>query len=574
VTDRVEAAELDAAVVRRLVDALGADAVRTSRADRDEYRDPYWYVEDRSYDSSAVVYPASTEQVQEVVRIANEVGIPVWTSSQGRNYGYGGPSPRVKGSILISFRRMNRVLEINPTLAYAVVEPGVRWMDLHDALVAGGHDDLMVSVPDLGWGSVIGNSLDNGMTYLPAGSDFSAVCGMEVVLADGSLLRTGMGAMDGNNAWHLYKRGLGPTLDALFTQSNYGIVVRMGVWLMKRPKAYTPLYLSIPRDHQLADALDIIRDLRLEGIIRGVPNIQNTITMGTQFPEHMGMFPGADATWSEERLDALADSTGIGRWGVRTALWGEPEVLDIHERRIREAWSAIEGGRVDRWTTYTAENWHEIKDAGFMDRISAGVPSFDMMEQMPDFVGHVGFSPVVPLIGSEVVKVVNQIKEKVIAATGANFVCAIFPTNDRSVLVVSSLSFNRHDEASVKAAFATAKDLLLTLSAQGYGEYRAHLDFMDLASEQYGFGDHAYRRFVESVSLHPRSDHLRRRVAQVLHSSHVDHRSDRRTPKQHDGGHSRGRSGPGCDAHQSRATDRAHLAHRAGPVVEAPVHDP
>jgi len=486
------------AVRDELIAVVGRENALVTDEERDEYRDPYWFHGDRSYDSSLVVFPSSAEQVQEIVRIANRNGVPLWASSQGRNNGYGGPSPRVRGSVLISFRRMNRVLEVNTELAYAVVEPGVRWFDLYDVLHAQG-DELLLSVPDIGWGSVIGNSLDNGMTYLPLGSDFMAPCGMEVVLADGSLLRTGMGAMDGNPSFHLYKRGLGPTIEPLFTQGNFGIVVKMGVWLMKRPKAYTPLYLSIPRDHQLAQALDIIRELRKEGIVRGVPNVQNTITMGTQFPEHMGLFPGADATWSEERLDELADSTGIGRWGVRTALWGEPEVLDIHERRIREAWAAVEGGRVDRWKTYTAENWHELQTAGFMDRISAGVPSFDMMERMPEFVGHVGFSPVVPLIGEEIVKVSNQIKEKVIAATGANYVCAIFPTNDRSAIIVSSLSFNRHDEASVRAAFETAKDLLLSLSAQGYGEYRAHLDFMDLASDQYGFGDHAYKRFVSAI---------------------------------------------------------------------------
>ena len=41
-----------------------------------------------------------------------------------------------------------------------------------------------------------------------------------------------MGAMPGNRAWHVYKRGLGPTLDPLFMQSNFGIVTKMGVWLM------------------------------------------------------------------------------------------------------------------------------------------------------------------------------------------------------------------------------------------------------------------------------------------------------------------------------------------------------
>ncbi len=64
---------------------------------------------------------------------------------------------------------------------------------------------------------------------------------MEVVLANGELLRTGMGAMPGNRSWHVYKRGLGPTLDQLFMQSNYGIVTKLGVWLMPYPECFMPL---------------------------------------------------------------------------------------------------------------------------------------------------------------------------------------------------------------------------------------------------------------------------------------------------------------------------------------------
>lgn len=479
-----------------LVAIVGRENVLLTEEERDTFRDPYWFHEDRTYDSSAAVFPGSVEELQAIVRVADKYEIPLWTSSQGRNNGYGGPSARVAGSVLVSLRRMNRILEINTELAYAVVEPGVRWLDLYEALHELG-DELLLSVPDIGWGSVIGNSLDNGMTYLPLGSDFAAPCGLEVVLADGSLLRTGMGAIPDNPSWHVYKRGLGPVLDPLFMQSNYGIVTRMGVWLMRRPRAYTPLYLSVPREHQLAQAIDLVRELRLDGVIRGVPNIQNLITMGTQFPEHMGMFPGADATWSEERLDELADATGIGRWGVRTALWGDPEVVELQVKRIREEWAKIDGSRVDHLGTFTPENWHELST--FMERISAGVPSLDMMEQMPDWVGHVGFSPIVPLRGDEVVRVVEQIKARVIERTGANFVCAVFPTNDRSAMIVSAMSFDRGNEEHVKATFDTVRQLIVELGEQGYGEYRAHLDVMDLAAEQYSYGDHAYRRFTESI---------------------------------------------------------------------------
>ena len=102
----------------------------------------------------------------------------------GRNNGYGGPAPRVRGSVIVSLRNMNRVLEINEELGYAVVEPGVRWFDLYEAIKAGGHR-LMLSIADLGWGSVVGNTLDHGATYMPYGVDMGMQCGMEVVLADG-----------------------------------------------------------------------------------------------------------------------------------------------------------------------------------------------------------------------------------------------------------------------------------------------------------------------------------------------------------------------------------------------------
>jgi FAD/FMN-containing dehydrogenase len=131
-------------------------------------RDPYWIPGDDTFAASAVVQPTTTGQVQDVMRVANEFGVPVWPHSQGRNNGYGGPSPRVRGSIQIGFRNMNRVLEIDEELAYAVVEPGVRWMDLYEAIEAGGHA-LMLSVPDIGWGSVIGNAMDSGATYMPLG---------------------------------------------------------------------------------------------------------------------------------------------------------------------------------------------------------------------------------------------------------------------------------------------------------------------------------------------------------------------------------------------------------------------
>ncbi len=155
-----------ARAIDAFVDVLGADAVITDADALLEFRDPYAYKKSDEWDAAAAVCPTTTEQVQAVVRIANEHGIPLWTIGQGRNNTYGGPAPRVRGSVIVNLREMNRVLEVDEELCYAVVQPGVRWFDLHDALEAAG-GRCWPSIPDLGWGSVVGNTLEYGRGYTP-----------------------------------------------------------------------------------------------------------------------------------------------------------------------------------------------------------------------------------------------------------------------------------------------------------------------------------------------------------------------------------------------------------------------
>ncbi len=81
--------------VSRAIDAftaaLGSDKVLTDEASLREFRDPFAYETWDDYTASAVVMPTTVEEIQEVVRIANECKVPLWTHGQGRNNGYGGP---------------------------------------------------------------------------------------------------------------------------------------------------------------------------------------------------------------------------------------------------------------------------------------------------------------------------------------------------------------------------------------------------------------------------------------------------------------------------------------------------
>ena len=144
----------------------------------------------------------------------------------------------LSGSVVLDLKRMDRIFELDERNAYALVEPGVSYFDFYRCIQEKGLK-LWLDVPDPGWGSLVGNPLDHGAGYtpLPFCDHFESHCGMEVVLANGEVLRTGMGAVPKAQTWQQFKYGLGPYVVGIFSQSNFGVVTTMGFWLMPQPEA-------------------------------------------------------------------------------------------------------------------------------------------------------------------------------------------------------------------------------------------------------------------------------------------------------------------------------------------------
>ena len=117
-------------------------------------------------------------------------------------------------------------MELNEKLGYVTVEPGVTQRQLFDFLREKRSRlwmDATGSSPDC---SLIGNTLERGFGHTPYGDHFANVCGMEAILPNGEVLRTGFGGLPGAKAAQVYRWGAGPVLDGLFTQSNFGISLK------------------------------------------------------------------------------------------------------------------------------------------------------------------------------------------------------------------------------------------------------------------------------------------------------------------------------------------------------------
>jgi 4-cresol dehydrogenase (hydroxylating) len=461
----------------RLVELLGEDGVVTDPTALLEYRDPYSFRETTEFDAAAVVLPTTTEQVQGIVRLATEFGMHLWTIGQGRNNTYGGPAPRTRGSVIVSLRNMNRVLEVDEELAYAVVEPGVRWFDLHDELEARG-GALWSSIPDLGWGSVVGNSLEYGIGYSPNGDHASQLCGMEVVLASGEVMRTGLGAMTGNENWHTYPHTYGPDVEGLFTQSNFGVVTKVGVWLLPRPHTYAACWVNFSGLDRLGNVVDALRSLMFEGVVTNLPMFTRGLEVGADGVPTL--VPGSEA------------------WSARFALYGRPAVIDAAWTVVREVLGAVEGAELVRkdfdGADHDGPSTHD-------ERVQRGIPDMDLLN--PDLLpfgvdtAHLDLSPIGSSRGSDAVRLQSLMRD-LYAQHGRQYVGGIL-LNRRHALHISTTFYDPRDEDQTTAVFSAYTAMVDSLAEEGYVPYRTNLQHMDRVAEKFDFGNGVQRRFVEAL---------------------------------------------------------------------------
>jgi len=236
-----------ASLQERLSEIVGPDKVSTAAAVLDSHSTDKWYA---SHPPDVVVFAESTADVSAVLKYASAHGIPVTT--RGAGFGYVGGCVPLQGGIVLSTARMNRILGIHPEDGVAIVQPGV---------ITG---DLQKAAHDLGWEyppdpaslkdcSIGGNIATNagGPRCLKYGVTRSYVLGLEVVLANGDILRTG---------GRLHKNKTGFDLIGTFTGSEglLGIVTEATLRIIPKPASRAMLAAIFPDFPMAAAAVQAI----------------------------------------------------------------------------------------------------------------------------------------------------------------------------------------------------------------------------------------------------------------------------------------------------------------------------
>ena len=507
--------------VNRFIEAVGDDNVFIEDEDVDLYRDAYspFWDQDEERIASAAIAPASVEEVQEVMRIANEYKIPVYPISTGRNLAYGGSAPAYSGSVVLDLKRMNRILDVDEINHSVLVEPGVSYFDLYRHF-QDNNIRMIIDTPDPGWGSPIGNSLDRGGGYTMAHfrNHFDAHCGMEVVLADGSLLRTGMGALPGAQTWQQYKTGCGPWIDGIFSQSNFGVVTKMGFWMLPEPEAYMRGSVMVPRYQDLHRFVEILNYCENVKLFTGMPSLYSpllNIVPMSQLAESMAEPPqmtdrqaelvAASELGYSQALEDYAIAEGIPYWGLDIPMYGPPEVIAATWTAIKRLFSRIEGasfkdGDLVSFPVSKSDEPHlHLPEFGITSLKMFSIISRSNLSPNA-WAGHMGFSPIIPRTGQGIIDA-NRVFHRVaseyhLPVIGAFTLPLLYW--ERAFIFIFSVIFTRNPE--IDAATVTGIRALIREAAEhGWGEYRTPPAFQDDVMAQYSFNDNALMRVHEKI---------------------------------------------------------------------------
>ncbi|TIX50948.1 FAD-binding oxidoreductase [Alteraurantiacibacter aquimixticola] len=500
-----------AAFLEELRGTVGADWVWSGEADMFPYRDsfsPVWNTGEERH-ASAAVAPENVEQVSEVVRIARRHRVPLFPISTGKNFGYGGPSPNVNGSVVLDLKRMNRVIEVNEERAYCLVEPGVSYFDLYREIQERGLK-LMLDCPDPGWGSPVGNSLERGVGYtMPHFRDhFGAHCGMEVVLPDGEVMRTGMGALPGSDTWQEYPYGFGPDPAGLFAQGNFGVVTKMGFRLLPLPEYYRSALITVPRRRDFVKLVNHVNYLSDSGLI-GEVEYGSPLSALMGNADFMALATRTGGP-SDAEMDAAASDAGLHNWQVELQFFG-PEKATLenwHYAKDRilsdiPGAASFEGDHfpmpaTEEQLNNTTQPWQ----TSIKRRRSLGVPSLGAWKIVRDD-GHVGFFPVLPRTGEAVFEVQrvlgDAMKEFPTLPPFFNALTTPLFWHTHTFQMVFAPSIKHDDPAHNAITHAAMKKCVAVAAEHGWGDYRAAPIYQDDVAGTYSFNNHILRRFHEQL---------------------------------------------------------------------------
>ena len=274
--------KLDSAIKQQLIDIAGRENFSDLLIDLVSYS---YDASDHSHRPEAAVWPTHSGQISKILILANEHRFPV--TPRGAGTGLAGAAIPSSGGLILDLCRMNRIIDIRISDRLAIVQPGVVYADLEKALIPFGFfyppDPASASVCTLG-GNVATNA--GGMRGAKYGVTKDYVMGLEIVLPDGRIMRSGSGCMKSASGYDLTRLIVG-------SEGTLGVITEITLKIVPKPTSVrTGLAAFASLDDASRGFLDIIRS----GIVPSILEVLDGHTIrvlretgGMDLPDAMAM---------------------------------------------------------------------------------------------------------------------------------------------------------------------------------------------------------------------------------------------------------------------------------------------
>lgn len=463
---------------------------------------------------TTVQEPTSVEEVIAIVRYARSSKVPLYPVSRGFNWGYGSRSPVIENSALVDLGKMDRILNagsISVNNPVAVIEPGVTQIQLYEFLQK--HcPELAFNVTGSGKDtSIIGNALDRGVGYM--GPRREDLFGLEIVLGSGEILRTGFRRLgESSRLAHSHPFGLGPLVDGLFFQGNFGIVTSACFRLFPRRPKEVAVSLALRKAADLPQFIDELARLKREGLLTSVTHVANrarthaTLSFGISryLENECGFSPEAAINEADRAINILVTD----EWTSLASICANRGQVNAALKEIRNRTRGfaclriVTDERLDlgyklahslRFIPFARANAAAISAMRPLHKLALGVPTDVAVENLLWRFGHENnrpaeldksrcgllfINPALPLDGPFVARAVEEMKS--IAADHSHVLYITLNVETGTSLVgIINLLFDRASPEEVERAHRCADALLTYLRSNQLEPYRARTDMMD-----------------------------------------------------------------------------------------------
>ncbi len=460
----------------------------------------------------AVLWPRSTEEVQRVVQLANLHHTPLYPVSCGMNWGLGSSLPVCDETAVVDLRRMNRIHAVDVPHHFADIEPGVTQGQLYDYLQ---DRQLPLRLNVTGSGrdsSLIGNALERGIGYFATRA--GSLSGLEVVLGDGTLVRTGFAHLATSTITHQYPAGIGPDISGLFAQSNFGIVTRAGFSLMPAEGEALSIVAKIADDTRLVPFVEALIGLRRRGVVQTIWHLGNRgrteIALAPLVADQLRQAQAAatPAALREQARTWIAQER-FGAWNAVGGIFGSPALLRHIRREIKAALRGIADVMflndrtlaVGERLLNALPSWPLVRRKRLMlqamkplYRMAQGIPTDAALKSVywpvgqdtrqpirdvdPGYSGMLYVLPFFPLTG-EVAREVVELATTTLGAAGFTAYITLNFIDTQVAEAVVNCAFDRRNPEQTAAAHRAINALTDAYIARGYPPYRLGIQQMD-----------------------------------------------------------------------------------------------